>query len=256
MFKLLKNKRGYTLTELIVVMAVMAVIMTLSISSYYISRKSTYMGYVANRLQTTIREGFTDTLSTKTESSGACDGKPIKLKVIRIQTGDGTNNVVSRNPISIIPYCEVSGVLTEGTVKTLDLSESLNYAQDIQIEGKYTLTNDLGTKITGYCRGANSDALGYLYLIYTSPYGKFYSYCMFGSKTSPSADESAFLSKFTGGTPEWEKTPKTQEYVPKSSPKYYPNSLEINFDSNTSISGGQGLVRSVFISEEGGVELK
>lgn len=234
---ILRQSRGYTLIELIVVMGITGLLLTLTFGGYSSTRKEKYMSHVANLTQTNIRDTLIDIVSTKTENVGNCrasDGtqKSPQIKAVRIQLGN-----TSSTPVSRVAMCiNNSNVLGNVDVveANIDPSSGLNYKQDVRV------TCD---KCVGLITSPAPAATGYLYLAFTSPYGKYYSY--YTSETVSTTADTKFKSDlgWTRGT----------------NLIYYPlgttlnRDLIVTFDSN--LSDPKGIVHKITISQNGNVKL-
>ncbi len=160
-----KNNKGFTLVELIVVMSITGILLALIYGGYSSTRKGQYVQYMANLTQTNIRSSFIDIISTKVETAGNCNGLSPVIKVVAIKLGS------SSTPITEVPICnDNSGVLQDPTtnIETIDPSESLNFQENLSM--------DFCTPYATNYSCTNPTKTGYLYLIFTSPYGKYYSY--------------------------------------------------------------------------------
>lgn len=241
------KQNGFTLVEVAVVMAIMAIMGVWAFSSYIGAKKEVYVHFIANRLQSDMRGVFINSISTKREvsASGGCTGGlTAKAKAIRIRLGDSTD------PYDIIPYCEDSnGVLKAGNIDSLDPSEFLNYKQDVNV----TVAADSSDALMN-----GSHTAGFIYLVFTSPYGKYYTYYRSDPVGFNFATDQADLTKdpfskeitnIAAPTPTWKKN-KYLEYQPISTPAGANLTITIDADS---ISGG--ITHVLKVSDIGNAEL-
>lgn len=218
------SKGGFSLVELVVVMGIMAVIMTLGFSGYTNSRRQTYMRSVATQFQSNMRTNFVDVLSTKTETQAPCEGQSTKIKVLRVKLGEVGGD---EDLFTFYTACYVDSML-RWISTSASTSKNLTYKQSVF--AKYT---DKDGQVT-------SD---YLYLAYTSPYGRFYSMKLAGDglpgELSPwDTHNDDFSLAPPGGTP--------LEDVNLGN-------LELSFNSDSTGSGVEEIVK---ISSEGGIGIR
>lgn len=236
----IRSYAGYTLVEVMVILAVLGILMGLTFGAYQGTKKEQYVKHVANMTQVSIRDTFIDQLATKTvQSAGTtCDDKAPKIRalMIRMINGSSANN----NPVAKLAMCEdTNGNLLEPViVEDQDPAKGINYKQSIEVGGPSFGNNT-----------------GYFFMIFTSPYGKYYSYY-----TDTSGSEIQALSNlFTlGGTGVgWEKG-TDQIYAPKTGvgrdSVVQSANLKIKFDSDASASTS-GIVHTLTISPNGNVKL-
>lgn len=225
----LSNPRGYTLTELVVVMGIIGLLVAITFGGYEFTRREKYVQHVANLTQTNIRNVFIDIISTKVESSmGACNNLPPQIKALRIQLGTSV-----ASPISKVSLCNTSsGVLsTPDVVETPDPSSGINYERNLMVGFN-----------TPYIPGGAYESevnSGYLYLIFTSPNGKFYSF--YSGATNAGLADAEF--KTLG----WSNTNPDQTYVPGSATNE--GYMIIYFRSNSQDE------HKVYITEQGNAQL-
>lgn len=232
----LSNSKGYTLTEMIVVMGVLTMLLTITFNSYGVIRRQKYIQHVANLAQTNIRDTFIDTISTKVENTPGCldlvgAPKAPQIKVLRIEL---SSNVA--NPISRVAVCNNNSsppALSSPDTLPVDASSSINYRQNIRTSFN-TPWGDYPTDVSS----------GFLYIIFTSPYGKYYSY--YTTETDSDLANTNFEN--IG----WQKNAETDIYEP-SSPQNL-GYIIVNFNSNTG--GGTGVEHQIWITSEGNVELQ
>lgn len=186
----LKDKRGMTLTELIVVLGIIAVLLPLSFGGYSSTRKQKYIQHVANITQTSARDTFIDVLSTRVEStSGTCNTLSPQIIALRIKLG--ANSPTDTDSLNKVALCidQSTGLLAASDiVEKVDLSGGINYKQDVKISfNNHPFDVPLPSNVTS----------GYLYLIFTSPFGKYYSF--YSSSTNSDTANTAFKNR--GWTP-------------------------------------------------------
>lgn len=246
MWRVRNNQKGYTLTELIVVMAILAIISMFGVSGFISARKVAYIKYLGKETQTQARSAFIDAVSTKAELGGNCNNQTSKLKMVRITLGISAANTA---PIKTVAICEItlpsSPPIVKSDVKDVDTNQT-GYSQDIEVKAD---------------SGAGIVSSGYLYLIYSSPYGKYYSYIL---DESSDTDVTNLYNKInvsgTSPVPTWQKNSVTNEYLPKPGTQPWNDSnlisqvVKVYFDSD--ISGGTGVQQEVDIKQSGQVELE
>lgn len=241
--RVLKNKKGFTLVELIVVMAIIGIISGLGFGGFVIARKEAYIKYVANEFQTDIRSTFIGVLSTKIETGAYCQGKPAKIKAVRVALWK------SDAPISLVSFCEnSSGVLINPDIKEIDLSTT-GYKQVVETKMQY-YNKTINAWDWDWTSGSTSSSgvNPYAYFIFTSPYGKYYYY----NSMTDYADASGLLANLRG---DWVRNETTRSYSPvDTSIVNQLGDAKVYFDSN--ISSATGIQYEVDISQNGSVELK
>ena len=250
----LNSVKGYTLVELLVVMGIIGLLLALTFGGYNGIRKQKYVQHVANMTQTEIRGTFIDVISTKVEnSSSSCNGRSPQVKALRVKLKTATTN-----PIARVALCEGSttGILEEPPDVLggdIDASTGLNFRIPVRVQCM---------KDNGWTGGCPWSAMGHLYFIFTSPYGKYYSY--YSSETDPVKANNDFFT-FGNPTSAWTQNPNTFIYeptlsvrTPSSKLNHYftesPPNLVITFDSKLSI-GGSETRHTIKISENGNVLL-
>lgn len=220
----LKNVSGYTLTELLVVMGVTAMLMLLTFGGMFLVKKTYYIQNAANRFQSEMRQTFIDIVSTTEMQGPNCGGDAPKVKALRMKLG------VSSDPFTFVSYCETPSDTLVFDTKSIDIS-TLNYKQDIELKVKFNLWNDADASMPANAVRSN----GYVYFIYTSPYGKHYSYYFTEPQfiASPSGDP--FLDKLKDTT-KWNQQELDQAFYPTASEQANTGYDQVTFDSDTNLS--------------------
>ncbi len=223
---ILKNKRGYTIVELVVVMAIIAIIMPLTWGGYNSTRKQNYIKHVANVAQTSIKDTFIDTISTQVAKTGiTCNGKSPQINIVKIQLSNPDYPLLRK----ALCMDNTGNLGNMDFIENIDPSKDINYKQTMEIT-------------CSGCDLSGPTGIGYLYIAFTSPYGKYYSF--YTSETNASIADSNF---------------KNLNWIKGLDLIYYPTGttldrqLEISFDSDTTAQ--QGIVRKITISKEGNVSL-
>ncbi|RJO62020.1 hypothetical protein C4544_00770 [candidate division WS5 bacterium] len=226
-----KKKDGYSITELVVVMGIIAILLPLSFGAYNSTRKQKYTQHVANITQINIRDTFIDIVSTKTVTGSPCDGGAPQIKALRIQLGEGES--APEEPLKKVAICQDTDGSLAASVAEEDISVSsgINYKQKIR-----TYFN------TPWGTYPSNQAAGFLYLVFTSPYGKYYSY--YTPETNPATANASFRNAG------WEKNMDTDIYAPVSDLNL--GYLKVYFNSDI---GGGGTEHQIWITSVGNVEL-
>lgn len=176
---ILRDKKGFSLVEMVTVVAILAIIGALSFTSYIQGRKQAYVTHLANTLQADVRTIFINSISSMAPnvSSGACwDAaksmpKIAKVWALRIPLSDG--NFAS---YEVIPYCEVGASLQSGGAQTMNITDVPGYNKIVTAYATQYINEDPNQgKDTGAGRIGSQNS-GTLYLIFASPIGKFYSF--------------------------------------------------------------------------------
>lgn len=231
-WRVIKNKNGYSITELVVVMGIIAILLPLSFVAYNSTRKQKYAQHVANMAQINIRDTFIDIVSTKTVTGSPCNGGAPQIKALRIQLGQGDS--APEEPLKKVSLClDTSGSLAS-TVSEEDVSvtSGINYKQKIRTYFNTPFDTDTSNKTNGF-----------LYFIFTSPYGKYYSY--YTPETNPATANANFRN--IG----WAKNSETDIYGPTTVQNL--GYLKVYF--NSEMGAGDGTEHQIWITSVGNVEL-
>lgn len=234
MRRVLKSKKGYTLTEMIVVMGIIGVMLLITFGGYNGIKREKYVQHVASLSQSQIRGTFIDVLSTKEENLGdaatnPCFGRSPQIKAVRVQLGANITN-----PITKVPFCDdATGTLRIGTTETVDSRSALNYSQAVQLtEVNYSISS------------------GFLYFVFVSPYGEFFNY--YASGTDPTAADLRFFN-LGGADVGWSRGTDLI-YAPKGGRSGFgPWDLKIRFDSDNT--AATGILHEITVSKNGNAKL-
>lgn len=214
--KNLFENRGYSLVEMVTVMGMLAIITLLSFGAYESTRKERYVRYAAEITQTEAHNSFVEVLSTKVENSGTCTNQAPQVKALKIKID---NSVFNTDPmISKVALClngsDSTKLKSPAVVGSIDVSQGINYKKNVGV----TLTKPDGTTL----------AQGYLYLIFTSPYGEYYSY--YSSNTNYNSADTELWG--TSGS-NWVKDARTQVFKPANptAAAWLDGNVEVSFRS-------------------------
>lgn len=246
MWRVLKNKRGYTLVELLVVMGIMAVLSVLSYSGYVIFKQQMYVKHVGNQLQTDIRDSFIRSIAVKddgTDLGGDCVGKVAKLRVIKIPLTDDFKGY------QMVSYCEGTDI-DGGPVLLKKSSATVNPTDSAGYRAKVISTAMLGTNVL-------NDATSFLCLAYASPYGEFGDYW----STEPLTEDTATDDKCDIGIKKWIKKKDGSYPPPDPLPAGSPSELvslyrALDLTVNFSLESNPSVSQQIIIHPSGGADLK
>lgn len=244
LWRVIKNKHGYTLTELIVVMGVVTLLLGITFGAYSSTRKQKYMQHTLDLIQVSIRDTFIDMIATRVENNGtncgAGGGKAAQIKAIRIKMGTSAPSDFLKR----VSMCHTTGALgipsvlgEPEVVGSISPAEGSNYGQSIiaSFDTPFDTTYPDKTTTTN----------GFIYLIFTSPYGGYYSY--YTPETDPDTADANFGS--LGWTKDANLIYKPDTATPPSSGTLDPGYLRLYVGTSASDE------RKVLITQKGNVEI-
>ncbi len=174
MIRRVRNKKGFTLVELLVVMGIIAVLLTLSFSGYFAYRRQMFVENLASQLQTDIRDTFVKSISVN--DNAPCPGsQAAKVRSLKIPV---------QNPFTdyyITDYCDSSGNIQVGQAGLTPVSPSSTITPSNNLS--FNEPAKLSLTVNGITRSN-----GFLCLVYSSPYGEFSGY-YYPTPTNGSGDQ-------------------------------------------------------------------
>jgi len=199
----LKNKKGYTLVELLVVMAIISLLLVLSFSGYIVMRRQVYVNHLADQLRSDVRDAFTQSISVKEEvGTGNCAGKTPKVRAFKIPASNDFSEYY------LDSYCEDSstGYLVKDRT-TIKPSDQVGFKEKVQSKA---------TDKTG-----NQQQAGFNVITFSAPYGEGYVFYYNTSLSSDPTVKDAFDTDLNIGGPisasaKWEKR-VDGAYLPQNS---------------------------------------
>lgn len=232
------SNEGYTLVEMIVIMAILSVIMLLSFGAYGSSRKGQYVQNITTLTQLGSREVFSDVISTKKidGNGGNCANRAPQLKALRVKLGE------SFNPIDKVSLCIGSaGILTTSTPEVLNGSMAYNE----KVVAKFSGTVN-GTTISDAQQGS-------VYLIFTSPFGQYHA---FYDDAGTDPDFLLYLGTPDTGmglTPQWQNVDNRNfVYLPVNTDKEVQTDMTIKI----SLASNSGIANDIVVSSVGNAKVK